>query len=241
MLLDHSIILNQLLFKLKIMKFYASIFFTFFILVASTAQDLGYTIVASRTASLSQKEIVEARSMMDIKEGFPLSWIKEILHTSIESKQTQLASNGDKEFFSTQQKIMLENIKIGDELLFKIKYVPNRKGESELSKMIEFAIKVAPEKHATCLQAEAELDAFMEEEILTRINKDIAAMSARFVIDNTGKLVEPIIEESSGNIAADAALINALIKMKNWKPAQNSKGENVAQEFQILIGNQVGC
>ena len=61
-----------------------------------------------------------------------------------------------------------------------------------------------------------------------------------FTVDTDGNITDAEISQTSGDPETDKVLLDALNKMPKWKPAENSKGIKVKQEFEFSVGNG-GC
>jgi len=49
------------------------------------------------------------------------------------------------------------------------------------------------------------------------------------------------LSKTSGDQKTDKLLLKAINKMPKWKPAENSDGIKVKQEFEFSVGNCGGC
>jgi len=61
----------------------------------------------------------------------------------------------------------------------------------------------------------------------------------KFTVNEEGKIVDALIFRSSEDPKADQLLLDAINKMPEWKPARNSTGMKIKQEFTIPMSN--GC
>ena len=52
-----------------------------------------------------------------------------------------------------------------------------------------------------------------------------------FTVNEEGEIVNAKISQTSGDSKTDKLFVEAINKMPKWKPAQNSKGVKVKQEF----------
>ncbi|WP_064965852.1 energy transducer TonB [Tenacibaculum ovolyticum] len=59
-------------------------------------------------------------------------------------------------------------------------------------------------------------------------------------MNEKGKVAEVNIIKSTGIKSVDASIIELLYRMPKWSPAKNIEGENVKQQFELVIGDD-GC
>jgi TonB family protein len=62
----------------------------------------------------------------------------------------------------------------------------------------------------------------------------------KFTVSEEGDIINAKITSTTGDAQIDKVLLDAIIKMPKWKPAENSKGFKVKQEFEFSVGND-GC
>ena len=72
------------------------------------------------------------------------------------------------------------------------------------------------------------------------ISKDappVEKVFVKFIVDKNGNVTSAKIHKTSGHPNIDKLLLDAIIAMPKWTPAQNPKGKNVRQEilFPLLI------
>ena len=61
-----------------------------------------------------------------------------------------------------------------------------------------------------------------------------------FTVNEEGDVVDAKISKTSGDLLTDKLIVEGISKMPKWKPAKNSKGEKVKQDFIFNVGNG-GC
>jgi TonB family protein len=61
----------------------------------------------------------------------------------------------------------------------------------------------------------------------------------KFTVNEEGGIMNPKMLRTSRDSKADKLVLEAISKMPKWKPAQNSKGVKVKQEFTVPFGG--GC
>jgi len=164
------------------------------------------------------------------------------------SGKTYTCESND-ETLSAEQKKILNTADLGSEIHinvnFKFKKQSHTKSET-LDKIINggLTVTVVPEKEAEFLGGLIKLTDYLMKNVINKIpriinpNKIIPAV-AKFTVNEEGKIIDVKIEQTSKNLKVDHLLWDAIYKMPNWKPAKNSKGEKVKEEFIIPLGG--GC
>ena len=62
----------------------------------------------------------------------------------------------------------------------------------------------------------------------------------RFAVSEQGEVIRVRVTESSGDPKTDKILLETIQGMPKWKPAENSKGVKLMQEFVFSVGSD-GC
>lgn len=107
-----------------------------------------------------------------------------------------------------------------------------------------YYVSIIPEKEASYTGGKQALIKFLKNECKNKvgiIKKDgLKPGRVRFTVTATGMVNNIEITSTCGYEEVDRELLTAVSKLKNWKPAQNSNGENIDQEFVFFFGLQ-GC
>ena len=103
---------------------------------------------------------------------------------------------------------------------------------------------VIPEIEAEYVGGYQQLAKHIKENIINKISDNTPQQYQSgivlFTIDENGEIKDTRISKSSGDLNTDKFLIKSVNKMPKWKPAENSNGIKVKQEFLFSFGNQ-GC
>jgi hypothetical protein len=160
-----------------------------------------------------------------------------------------VTAQGKGDVLNFEQKNILNMADNGSDLLIKIKFrFKSDKGASSVitNDLVEgsLAITVLPEKEAEfpvsfLLVADHFKKALKEK--MPKSNPKNA--SIKFTVDENGVAGNGRMGISSGNKKIDKVLLEAITNMPKWKPAKNSKGIAVKQEFHVMLGAQPmdGC
>lgn len=71
-------------------------------------------------------------------------------------------------------------------------------------------------------------------------SKQLQQALVGFTVNEKGAIANVQISKTSGDPNTDKLLLEAINKMPKWRPAEDSKGVKVKQEFEFSVGN-VGC
>ncbi|MBK6838306.1 MAG: hypothetical protein IPG90_08535 [Bacteroidetes bacterium] len=62
----------------------------------------------------------------------------------------------------------------------------------------------------------------------------------RFTVNEEGEIIDPKIKVTTNNPKSDKLLLDAIRNMPKWKPATNSQGGKMKQDFEFAMGTG-GC
>ncbi|MGE0560671.1 MAG: energy transducer TonB [Flavobacteriales bacterium] len=216
-------------------------------------QDLRYGIRAKYRRPVQQETLKKAQLINDVISGYPENWITtylsvEILATCNGKIMTAKSKNN---VLTLEQKNILNAIDLNTDIIIHIKYkYDNPSTNSIENNEINVSMTVIPEVRAeyiipdTEAKYEGERDYIREylKENISKVPNDIEQCMVDFTINEEGGISNVSISMTSGKLEIDKLLVELVSKMPKWKPAQNSKGVNVKQEFQLTIGNAaIGC
>jgi TonB family protein len=109
----------------------------------------------------------------------------------------------------------------------------------------QYSITIVPAMEAEFPGGFKQISTYLNDNFFNKItqkgNTDkIRQTSLKFTINEEGKVVNSKIFNTSSDVKIDQLLLEAINKMPKWKPAKNSKGIKVKQEFMIPFGGG-GC
>jgi hypothetical protein len=216
-----------------------------FIALQSTAQK-NFSIAPDFRKGITQNLLEDVNTLSDINSGYPSSWINNYqsveLIVSQDGKEKSYLSNDEN--LSPEQKTALVTANIWSTLSFNILYFP----ENEFTltpKQINFKYTIVPEVEASYPAGYEALDRYFVEKEFDKIATNLLTAEQqivlRFTVDAQGNPGNVVLDGKSENIELDKKLIRAIEEMKRWKPALDSKGNPITQDFVISIGMMVGC
>ena len=212
------------------------------------SQNLRIDFTRNNSSSLKKEKLNVAKLMSDVIPNYPSLWIikcvsAEILATC-EGKATIAISTSDT--LSTEQKNILNTVDLGTTIVINIKYkYKNAVTDTiELDRM-NFLATVIPETEAEYPGGSQQMTHYFKETVINKISektsKQFPQVIVRFTINEEGEIVDAKISKTSSDLKIDKLFLDAINKMPKWKPAENSKGIKVKQEFEFSVGASSGC
>jgi TonB family protein len=218
---------------------------------ADTSKPLRFEVHGRYERPIQKKKLnKECRSLSDIIAYYPVNWI-----TSYDSVEILATCNGKamramspNDALSTEQKNILKTIDMGGELFINVwyKFVNDFNNNIPENNQIHVKFTVVPETEAEYPGGQEQLENYLKENAINKISETISKQFGKsvviFTVDEQGETTKATISESSGDATTDKLLLDAINKMPKWKPAENSKGIKVKQEFIFYVRNgNDGC
>lgn len=217
------------------------------ILVTGYSQELRYEVRGTYTRSIKKERLNEAISMSDISPGYPSSWITDYTSTSLTATTNgqTLTACGLNENLTAEQIGLLKTADLGTDIVVDIRYkYMNSVTNNMDDRKMYFTMTVVPEIEA---EYSGGYDALMKYLEVNAINKlpesnaeSFPAVVIKFTVNEKGEIDNAQVSLTSSDPEIDKILLKAINKMPKWKPAENSKGLKVKQDFQFSIGMN-GC
>lgn len=109
----------------------------------------------------------------------------------------------------------------------------------------QLAVTAIPMREAEFPGGYKQFTAYVQKHIFNQLSKPdatekIQQVVVNFIVDEEGRIVIPRLSKSSSDKAIDKLVLDAIENMPRWKPAFNSKGIRVKQQFSIPLG-MGGC
>jgi len=210
------------------------------------AQETMMSVRNEQYRTIHINEVSEAKTISDINPGYPASWINDYISVEVVStNQGETFSNVSKApIFTSDQIEVLKKGELGTEIEIKVTYKPDHAINSSV-KELEFAYTIVPDVEATYPGGIDGMEAFVKEHVFSKLenmeSSKLEVASVRFIIDETGKVANAQISNSSKDDKADQLILEAFHSMPLWSPAKNITGETVSQQFVFAIGSNMGC
>jgi TonB family protein len=232
-----------------------------FILLLSLQINSGFSQGFRFEHTGSRAEIIGKEKLKDITRLSQLipSYAKTIDFVSVQlvsyGQLPPLTAVSGGDTLTQAQRNILLSADAGTDLVFKIgfKYKdPDNgdRGSAQMIKEMQYALTVGPEVEAEFPGGDSAMRSYINKQVMARLTDTIAPRQGlvrmatiAFTINELGTVAEVSIARSSGNSETDALSLDAIQRMPQWKPAENSKGGKIRQKFIITLVNKgkPGC
>ena len=215
-----------------------------------TSQEMSYDIRGTWGKPIPQENLSDAKTMTDINPGYPSSWIDQEDYISAEVttiyKGEKHVAKGDNDVLNADQRKLIHNADIGSDIKVEVKYhVRDFLKKKVEVKTLNFGLTVVPSVQATYIGGREALMDYLRENMVDLLppseQEDLKVAMIKFTVDETGKVTQPIVSETTQNEEIDNVIQKAINQMPDWNPAQDANGNFVPQSFEFVIGNSLGC
>ncbi len=216
----------------------------------SFAQDMKFELNSKLINPIKKEKLDEAKVMGDIIPGYPTNWIEGYVSVNISGTcdGKMISAKGTNEKLTAEQKNILNTADLGTNISVNIEY----KTKNAISNAIElstmhYRTTYAPDVQAEYVSGKEQMTDYLKENIITKvpeaINKQMTRAIVKFTVNESGEINNAEIGKTSGDAKTDKLLLEAINNMPKWKPAQNSNGTKVKQDFEFILGSNyiVGC
>ena len=213
------------------MKNYLITFLLCLLFQSVYSEDLNFRIHGAYERSVKMEKLKEAKSLIDIREGYPTSWVTNYL--SVELLTTgngkEMKALGTNEILTKEQKNILNMADIGTSININVKYFTKNAvtAKTEIRTM-NFSVMVVPEIEAEYRGGYDQMTKYFKENAINKISennsKELPKGRLRFTVNEEGYIINAHVLESSKDSEIDKLLIDVINRMPKWNPAENSKG-----------------
>jgi TonB family protein len=215
--------------------------------LSSFSQDLYYDIHGKYEIPVLKEKLCIANSLADLAKGYPSGWITgyvstELISTRLGKSQT---AKGENDTLNEEQKNLLKAADIGTDVEINVSYLFKNPVNNEVSvKKMHYKVTVVPEKEAEYLGGRPNLDTYLFGSGIQSLPKSCfenqKQSKVTFTIDESGKAINAKVTQSTGEEKVDKKLLKMINEMPYWRPAENTSGQKVKQDFVFYVGNG-GC
>jgi len=211
------------------------------------SRDLEFHVHGRYTRPVKTEQLNEARFLHDFIPGYPVNWVTDYVSVEIvatcDGKTMKAASLN--EVLSTEQKNILRKADLATDIVINVRYRYPNPVTSEIGDYnMHVSMTVLPEKEAEYVGGYKQLIKYLNENCIRKISETVSKQLGEgivvFTVNENGEIENAKIFQTSGDTKADKLLLEVIHKMPKWRPAENSKGIKVKQEFEFSIGNG-GC
>ena len=216
-------------------------------LINSYAQNYSFDVRGHFERPVKKEVLAGANTLCDFIPGYPKNWITDYASVEIESivDGKIMKARGSNDQLSMEQKHLLASADLWSELAIDVKhYYKNPVTDASEERNANIHLTVVPESEARYPGGEIPMRKYFMRNAMDKISesvsKDLKELNIRFIIDESGNVVDPIVRSSSGNVDVDELILKTVKNMPRWTPASNEKGEKLRQVFEFRAMNG-GC
>ena len=179
---------------------------------------------------------------------YVIDYVSIEIETTSNGKTHTAQSSSDK--LTAEQKNMLYNVDLNTNINIKIMFKYKSQlgynfGDNTRVTEGKVLVTVVPETEAEYPGGFEQMSAYLVKNVFDKISEKSVSWKihqaiVKFTINEEGQIVNAKISRTSTDSKADKLLLDAFNKMPAWKPAKNSKGVKVKQEFSIPFGDGGG-
>jgi TonB family protein len=215
--------------------------------ITGFSQNLSYAVHSTYSHPVEKEKLNGAKSMSDIIPDYPASWMTDYISaeilTTINGKAAKAMSTND--MLTAEQINILHTVDLGSDIVVNITYKSKNATTDNIEiNSMHFSVTVVPEIEAEYIGGNVEMTKYLKENAINKIPeaivKDLQQAVVKFTINEKGEIANARLSKTSGDKKIDRLLLDAIKSMPQWRPAQNSKGIKVKQEFEFSVGN-IGC
>jgi len=242
-----SIIVLLFLFVLSITSYSQEMSFGIGSTIPPPNRDLNYEVRGIYTHPYKKDKLTKVKSIRDIIPSYPSEWIMgnisvEIFATCGGKVNKALSSNIN---LTKEQKNIFTSADIGSDIVIDITYESKNPVTDNIeSNKLHYSVTVVPEIEAVYLGGYQQLTEYIKENAIAKIPKSksyqFPLTKVRFTVNEDGTIINTKLFQTSEDSAIDTLLLKVINNMPKWKPAENKKGINVKQEFELSVGI-TGC
>ncbi|MCF8371589.1 MAG: energy transducer TonB [Bacteroidales bacterium] len=210
-------------------------------------QELVYLVRGKYDRSITQERLKKSNSIHDIISDYPGTMITD--YTSVEvlvsSKGKTIKALSPSHVLSQEQKDLFASAGLATELEINVNYKNiNAATDAVDNRQMRISMTVVPEIEAEYIGGYDKMIAWLTEngndDISARNRELLQQTSVFFTINKDGKVSNVNLSKTTGVAEIDKSLVELILNMPKWKPAENPNGSFVEQEFEFIVG-QVGC
>lgn len=211
--------------------------------------DFKFRIESRDMATISLEKLNAASTAMDIlpeQTNWPANPVRS-LEVMIYKEDKELLELGESLNLNEAQKRLLSTLEYSESFNLRAYCVgPNPDNPEVTEYEMFYGFTVVPEKEAVYPGGMEQIVTILQQ----NCEKLIAATNAKklnpgllvFMVSKNGEVIASEHLISSGYPAIDEKLVELMKTLPhNWTPAENGRGEKVAQEFALRFGDLSGC
>ncbi len=205
--------------------------------------ELYYEVHGTYKRSVKKTQFNNAKLIRDVVSGYPSNWISS--YVSVEMIGTcagkVVKAYGLNEKLTTEQIQILNTIDLASNLVINVKYMYNDFGRNKLENSeMHVEMTVVPEVEAEFIGGEKQLISYLKlnsySKLPTKKPNDFKGAVIKFTINEGGDVINARTTQKWGDAKTDQMLLDLIKNMPKWKPAINTNGVKVKQDFVFSVG-----
>ncbi|MCW5517483.1 energy transducer TonB [Muriicola sp. Z0-33] len=212
--------------------------------------DFRYDINTRYLMTVSKKKLQQAKSIKDILPydwtDFVVSYKKVSVNIIENNERTEIRATGTSEVLTQDQLQLLQSADYSTNILIRADYMEKHEESGELtSNYFTPHMTVVPTQQAVYLDGKDALIKYLKEnsrEFTSNVEKGkLQPGRLNFTVSKNGTISAVELESTSGYPVIDKTMKALITNMPGeWEPAENAKGEKVAQKLVFFYGI-IGC
>jgi hypothetical protein len=228
------------------------IVFTPLLLLFATAafsQKPEYTLQGKNRPSIKKDKLAAAKLTSDIIPGYPASWIMGYVSVKVAATNNgkSVEALGTNETLTKEQKALLAGADPGTDVALTIKYTSKNSVTDRLeTSTMYYHTSAVPETEAQYPGGAEQMTQYLQETIINRLPEldpqgKIPLLRVVFTVNEAGEISQAKVSNKLVDPKVEQLLLNAVLHMPKWKPAETAAGIKVQQEMEFTVGGKGGC
>lgn len=210
------------------------------------SQELRFDVQGNYHHPVLKEKLIKSTLLGDIIPYYPSSWISNYNSVELVTKYNGVYATAysTNDVLTQDQHTLLKNAEIGTEIVINVNYESKNSftGQTDSGKM-NYSVTVIPDTEAEF--AEGDLSQYIRENAIEQISTggstELNPALVNFTVDEAGEITDVKVSKSSGDSDVDQLLLQVINNMPKWKPAMNSEGQKVRQEFVLSVSGSNDC
>ncbi|MDZ4708820.1 MAG: energy transducer TonB [Saprospiraceae bacterium] len=207
------------------------------------AQELRFEVRPTYSRPVNKYKLNEATTLVDINPGYPTAWVTDYVSTelTVTSNGKVIKATGINATLSTDQKNILVLADLGTDIVVDVNY-QSKNSITGLKKpdQMHFSMSLIPEIEAEYQGGTQLMTQYLKENAIGKISeldaKKFEGTVIKFTVNEEGEIANARISAASEDEHIDLLLLDAISNMPKWRPAANSNGTKVKQDFVFSVG-----
>jgi len=212
-------------------------------------RNFRYEIHGKYKRAIKKENLNGVKLISDVISGYPSNWVTEYDSVEIMATCNGVAKKvvSKNNILNNEQKKLLSTVDMGTDIAIKVIYSYKEPATNFIEKnTMNVLLTVIPDVEAEYGSGYLQMIKYLEENSINKVSesdpKQFQKIIIGFTVGEKGEISNAKITHASEDLKINKLLLDVITKMPRWKPAQNSKGINVKQEFEFSLNDgKDGC